>query len=377
MGSKVPEKKGSTSLFTTLERYLVRQVAWTWVVATPVLITLLLTLRVSKMMAMAAAGQIPLEYVWQLVWLKVPAYLGMVVPMTLFFSVLLAFGKLYQESEVTAFRAGGVDIFRASRGVRWFSSGAAVVVTMLVLYVTPWAQTEINRIHDEINANANLVGLVPGSFKSLSGGDERIFYAEEISVDQRDMKGIFFYESMPYNRFRLITSRFGKLLPDEDSGGKWLLMLEGRQYDGNPGDADVEIVDFREYGVKLNLKKTTSGEPQGRAIPFRDLWGSERLQYKAELQWRLSLPVMTILLVLLAVPLSRASPRGGKYAGMVPGVLLYMLFSNLFNISYGWIERGVVESWMGMVWVYLLILLLVFLLYRREGILLLPKWIRR
>ncbi len=368
MGSNVPEKKKAITGFTTLERYLVREVVWTWAVATPVLITLLLTLRISKMMAKAVAGQIPLEHVWQLVWLKVPAYMGMVIPMTLFFSVLLAFGRLYQGSEVTAFRAGGVDTFRASRGVRWFSMGVATVVTIFVLFVTPWAQTEINNIHDEINANANLVGLTPGRFKSLSGGEERIFYAEKISVDQRDMKGVFFYESVPPDRFRLITSKFGQLLPSENGDGKWLVMREGRQYGGRPGSADVEIADFEEYGVKLNLKKSTSGEPSGRAIPLQTLWGSDRLQYKAELQWRLSMPVMTVLLVLLAVPLSRTSPRGGKYAGMVPGVLLYLLFSNLFNISYGWIERGVVESWMGMSWVYLAILALVFLLYLREGL---------
>ncbi len=374
MGLKMPEKEVGTGGFTMLERYLVRQVVLAWAVATPVLITLLLTLRVSKMMAKAAAGQIPMEHVWQLIWLKVPAYLGMVIPMTLFFSVLLAFGRLYQGSEVTAFRAGGVDIFRASRGVRWFSVGVAAMVTALVLYVTPWAQTEINRIHDEINANMNLVGLTPGTFKSLSGGEERVFYAEEISVDQRDMKGVFFYEATPPNGYRVITSRYGELFPDAEGGGRWLVMREGRQYGGRPGEADVEIVDFTEYGVKLSLKRVTSGEPQGRSIPFRDLWGSERLQYQAELQWRLSLPLMTVLLVLLAVPLSSSSPRGGKYAGMVPGVLLYMLFSNLFNIAYGWIERGVVESWMGMSWIYLLILVLALILYLREGVVPIPGW---
>jgi len=367
MGSNVPEKKRSIIRFTILERYLVREVVWTWAVATPALITLLLALRISKIMAKAVAGQIPLEHVWQLVWLKVPAYMGMVIPMTLFISVLLAFGRFYQESEVTAFRAGGVNIFKASRMLHWFSMGVAIIVTILVLFVTPWAQKEVNNIHHEINASTNLVGLTPGRFKSLSDDEERIFYAEEISVDQRDMKGLFFYEWVPPDRFRLVTSRFGHLLPSEDGDGKWLIMKQGRQYSGRPGSADVEVVGFEEYGVKINLKKSTSGEPSGRAIPFQTLWGSERLKYKAELQWRLSLPVMTVLLVMLAVPLSRTSPRGGKYASLVPGILLYMLFSNLFNISYGWIEQGKVESWMGMSWVYLSILTLIFILYLREG----------
>lgn len=367
METMLPGKKRG---FTALERYLVLQVLWAWLVATPILLVLLMTLRVSKIMAQAAAGQIPVGFLWQLIWLKVPAYLGLVIPMTLFFAVILAFGRLYQGSEVTAFRAGGVDIFEAARGVRWLSTVVAVFVFLLVMFVTPWAQTEINRIHDEINANANLVGLTPGRFKPISGPNERIFYAEEISVDQRELQGVFFYEALPPDRFRLITAKYAEMFPDKSGEGKWLVMREGRQYSGRPGDADLEIVNFQRYGFLMNLSKTSSGEPKGRAIPFRDLWDSDRPQYQAELQWRLSLPVMTVLLVLLAVPLSSTSPRGGKYSGMVPGILLYLLFSNLFNIAYGWIERGYIESWLGMSWVYLLILLLAFLLYWREGVVL-------
>jgi lipopolysaccharide export system permease protein len=94
METKLPGKKGKGHGFTALERYLVVQVFWAWLVATPILLVLLMSLRVSKVMAQAAAGQIPVDFLWQLIWLKVPAYLGMVVPMTLFFAVILAFGRL-------------------------------------------------------------------------------------------------------------------------------------------------------------------------------------------------------------------------------------------------------------------------------------------
>ncbi|MBT5687353.1 MAG: LptF/LptG family permease, partial [Gammaproteobacteria bacterium] len=116
MRSEVMGINKRKTTFTILEKYLLRQVAGIWAVASPLLIILLLTLEVSKLMAKAAAGIIPVEYVWQLLWLRVPTHLGMVVPMTLFFAVLLAFGRLYQSSEVTAFRASGIDIFEASRG---------------------------------------------------------------------------------------------------------------------------------------------------------------------------------------------------------------------------------------------------------------------
>ncbi|MBT3348606.1 MAG: LPS export ABC transporter permease LptF [Thiotrichales bacterium] len=359
--------------FTTLESYLVGQVLWTWLVATPILIILLLTLRISKMMAQAASGQVPAEYIWQLIWLKVPAYMGMVIPMTIFFSVLIAFGRLYQESEVTAFRAGGVDIYRAARGVRWLSVVIATVVTVFVLYVTPWAQAEINNIHDEINANENLVGIAQGQFKPISGGSERVFYAEEVSTDQRDMSGVFFYENMVDGGFRVITSKRGELDATPDQGGKWLVLKDGRQYSGTPGKADIEIVNFSEYGIKLNFAKSISGEPQGRAIPVATLWGSNSNKHQAELHWRFSLPIMTILLVFLAIPLSRTTPRGGKYAGVAPGILIYLLFSNLFNIAYGWVEHGEASGLLAMGSIYVAIALLIFVLYLRDGVLLLPR----
>ncbi|MBT4081615.1 MAG: LPS export ABC transporter permease LptF [Gammaproteobacteria bacterium] len=368
MDSSIPLKKKKSHTFTTLERYLVIQVMWAWLLATPILLVLLMALRVTKIIEQVATGQIPLSYLWHLVWLKVPAYLGLVIPMTLFFAVILAFGRLYQSSEVTAFRAGGVDIFEASRGVRWFSGVIAVFVLLLVMFVTPWAQAEINRIYGEINAAPSLPPA--GRFKPISGPNERIFYAEEISVDQRELQGVFFYEGLPKNRFRLITAKYAEMYPDKNRYGKWLVMREGRQYSGRPGEVDMEIVNFESYGFLINLERTSSGEPKGRAIPFRDLWGSDRLQYQAELQWRLSLPIMTVLLVLLAIPLSSTSPRGGKYGGMVPGVLLYLVFSNLFNIGYGWIERGQVQSWLGISWIYGVILLLVLLFYWKEGVIL-------
>ncbi len=370
------KKKTRRPVFTTLEKYLMLQVIWTWLIATPVLISLLMTLEISRLMAKAAAGVIPPEHIWHLFWLRVPTDLGMVIPMTLFFSILLTFGRLYQGSEVTAFSAGGVDIFTASKGVRWFAVIISFVVAILILFVTPWAQTEMNRIHDEINANANLVGLSPGRFKTLSGGNGRIFYSEKISVDQRELEGVFFYEAVPPDSFRLITAETGELYPNQDGDGKWLVLQDGRQYSGRPGDPDMEILKFKEYGFLMEISKSSNKAPRGRAIPFHDLWGSNKLQHQAELQWRFTLPVMTILLALLAVPLSRTTPRGGKYAGMVPGVLLYMVFSNLFNISYGWIEKGKIESWLGMSWIYALILVLIFFLYLRQGVFLLP-WKRR
>ena len=88
---------------------------------------------------------------------------------------------------------------------------------------------------------------------------------------------------------------------------------------------------------------------------------------RAELQWRISLPLSLIVLGLLAVPLSRSSPREGRYARLGIGLLIYIVYANMMSIASVWVLRGAVSEWLGMWWVHGTVALLALLLLAREG----------
>jgi lipopolysaccharide export system permease protein len=78
----------------------------------------------------------------------------------------------------------------------------------------------------------------------------------------------------------------------------------------------------------------------------------------AELQWRLSVPLSVLILTFIAVPLSYARPRQGRFGQLALAILLYVFYANLILISKSWMEHGDVPSWLGMWWPHLVLLAL-------------------
>jgi len=91
-----------------------------------------------------------------------------------------------------------------------------------------------------------------------------------------------------------------------------------------------------------------------------ELIGSVSNKDRAELQWRLMTPFSTLLLALLAIPLSRSRPRQGRYARMLLALVIYAVYFNLLDVGRTWVEQG---SSVGIWWVPGLLAVLVFSLY--------------
>ena len=99
-----------------------------------------------------------------------------------------------------------------------------------------------------------------------------------------------------------------------------------------------------------------------KAAPTRALVHSDDSEEIAEFQWRLSTPLATILLALIGVPLSRSSPRRGKYAKVMTAVVIFAFYYNLSAIIKKWVERGVLDTLPGIWWIQLLLAGLLLLL---------------
>ena len=85
--------------------------------------------------------------------------------------------------------------------------------------------------------------------------------------------------------------------------------------------------------------------------------GSSDLEEIAELQWRIGVPLSTLLLGFLAVPLSRAQPREGRYGRLAIGLLVFIIYLNMMSAAKTWIEQGTVSPTLGLWWVHGAILL--------------------
>ena len=91
-----------------LERYILREVVTTWLVVTGVLLIILLANQVVGVLDRAAVKQFPQSVVLELIWLGALQNLSILLPVGLLLGVVLAFGRLYADSEMAAALACGV-----------------------------------------------------------------------------------------------------------------------------------------------------------------------------------------------------------------------------------------------------------------------------
>jgi len=149
----------------------------------------------------------------------------------------------------------------------------------------------------------------------------------------------------------VVASR-GEQVESEDPDTRLLVLHEGRRYEGIPGTSRFRVVEFAEHGIPYRLPSLTAPDPRPRAMSYSALRRSGQLEHIAEQQWRISVPLATVILALLAVPLAKSRPRAGRYGRIAIGLLVFIIYFNLLSAAKAWIEQGTITPTLGLWWVH-------------------------
>ena len=147
-----------------------------------------------------------------------------------------------------------------------------------------------------------------------------------------------------------------------------LQFLDGSQYQVDlDGTLDLTLK-FKELTILLEPDDEYLERYRSKAAGTPQLVGSSDPDDLAELQWRLTTPVTTLLLGILGVPLSRSAPRSGRYSKTLVAALVFALFYGLNMVAKTWVEQGVVGVIPGVWWPHVLLGLLVLVLLMRSAL---------
>lgn len=345
-----------------IDRYILREILYTFLVVLFVLFIIFLSNRFVRILADASAGDLANELVLTMLGMKVLGALVIILPLGLFMAVLLGLSRLYKDSEMVALTACGVSVRRIYRSVIALALAVAAVVAVVSFYVAPWAEEQSYRLRDAQEAQPLLSGLGAGRFAEPAGADGVMYF--ERAADDGLMYDVFLQQHGRDGEVVLSAQR-GRRWQDE-SGAQYLILLDGYRYDGMPGDAAFRIVKFEQHAVRIEARDVAPSLRKQRARPTRELFGADDAVAVAELQWRISMPLSVLFLSLLAVPLSRTSPRQGKYSKLFVAVLIYLIYSNLLGVSNSWVARGRLAPEVGMWWVHAALLCSIWLLFVRQ-----------
>lgn len=356
-------------------RYILRETAQTWLAVTLVLLLILVTNQFASVLGDAASNRLPREALFLVMGLTSIGPLMILIPIGLFLSILLAMGRLYRDSEMYAFMACGIGPAQLYRPVFLLAAVLTAFGGWLAVDRAPWAAGEVKRIAQEARARADLRIMEAGRFVSFGRADA-VVYAEAVTPDGR-LRNVFVQRRNEAG-IEVIVAREAVQRETADPDVKMLTFSAGRRYEGEPGTGRFRIVEFREHGIPYSLPTlgAMSLEPESR--PMLELARSSDPADVAELQWRLSFPLMTLVLAFLAVPLGKSSPRQGRYAGLAAGVLVFVSYATLLGASKAWLERGQLPPAIGLWWVHAAFAAgAALLLAVRYGLMRRPAWSRR
>ncbi|HEX7047368.1 MAG TPA: LPS export ABC transporter permease LptF [Gammaproteobacteria bacterium] len=335
-----------------VNRYLVREAFTTWLAVTGVLLVIISSHRFARFLGEAAAGKLPGGAVFELLGYGSIGFLTVLVPVGFFLGLLMAFGRLYRDSEMTALTACGVGPAQLYRPVFALGVVVALLLSGLTLFGAPWAAGEAMEARLAAEKEAELGVFESGRFKSAQSGNA-VFYAERVDAQSGMLLDLFLNQHGEDNEQAVVTAAAGEQRLEPETGRRLLVLYDGIRYDGVPGEADYRVVRFAEHGVEIAPSAPDLVTSNREGVPTFALLGSNDARDIAELQWRISSPLMLLVLAFIAVPLSRTRPREGRYGRIIIGVLVYVLYSNLLGVARLGVERGELPVWLGLWWVHL------------------------
>jgi lipopolysaccharide export system permease protein len=339
-------------------RYLTKEIFATLLATTLMLFLIFISDQLISYLRNAAGGRLMMRDVLLLLSLQTPVLLTMLLPLSLYLSILLAYGRLYVDSEMTVLSACGVSRAKLFSVTFVFALVITFVVAILSLWVAPKMEDYSERIFLANQASA-LDLLRPGRFSSVLGG-KWIFYIEKVQTDHKELQNVFAAEEpsdlkMSGQKPLSVVFAAGGY-QKHDANSNFLVLTKGNRYNGLPGRKDYQIVNFREYGVRLNNVKNDRGIREN-TLTTRVLWQQRNNpDLAAELHWRFALPIAVFILALLAMPLSRIKPRHGRYAALIPAVLFYVFYANLLFFGRALVGKGGIAMVLGMWWVHIVML---------------------
>ena len=328
-----------------IERYLCREVLRTCAVVLAVLVLVYGADRFTRILSDAAAGVVSPNLVLQILALKLAEKLPVLLPLALYIAVLLSLGRLYRDSEIVAFGAGGVGLWRLARGVFWVVAGFAIAGVALSLFVSPTMASMRLALLEEAKHQAETRIFVPGRFKEFGGGDQ-VIYVEAVDSQTGRMSNVFVRVRKP-DRQHVLVSGAAYQLVTPDIGNRFMVLENGYRYAGLPGDAMFSVTRFERHAVRLEARPKETFARGRKMLATMTLIGSSDSLHVAELQRRISIAVSIVLLGMLAVPLARTSPREGRYAKLFLAIVVYFIYSNAISIFESLVDRGMVPGLVG------------------------------
>ncbi len=361
-----------------IQRYLVKEIMLSFLATLSILLLIIVGSTFVRLLGDVSSGSLPVEALSKLVFIGSINGAIQLTPITLLISIMLAFGRLYSDHEITAMQASGIGEKQLYKGIFLFVIPLTLLISVMVLFAIPALENINQNIKNDIKQRPEAAGIPVGEFMhSKVNGQQLTLFVEDIDEENVVMKNVFLHlatkqkksnsttELPTKNKEIILTGKEALLYIDPEAGSRIFKFKDGSLYDINKNTEEFTIFKFSEHGLHVPaLAINTSKKLNTHS--FFDLMKNNNNESNAEIHWRLALIFSIPIMALLALPLSHTTPRQGRYGKIAIGILLYAVYANLIITGQSKIRDGDIPNWLGLWWAHAIFIALAFWLVRRQ-----------
>jgi lipopolysaccharide export system permease protein len=351
-----------------IKRYLTKEVFISSVAILTVLMLIFTSQQFVRYLGDVVDGKIPADLMLTMVGLQLPPLIGFLLPLAFFLGILLAFGQLYVENELVVTRSVGLGDRDLARFLTPYALILAALAFVFTLWVAPWSSSTQQALVAQSSQRDDFSFIRVGEFQVSRDGLE-VTYAADSSADSKTLSQLFIAK-IPDDRqasWQLTTAK--RAVRWQANNNDYLKLIDGSRYQVPAGDQSTGIdkannwqwmtfdsfalaIEPEQQRSKNKIKALSSGQLLNNIFADDTHSIEQKAASWAEFHWRLAVPISIPLLILLAVPLARVEPRQGKFAKMLPALLLYMGYMVALLLGRGLIEDQKINHWLGLWWVH-------------------------
>lgn len=346
-------------------RYLSRQLLVTTMAVTGVLVLILVCGRFIKYLGDAADGMLSGALVFWIMLYKLPGFLELILPLGLFLGILLSYGRMYLENEMVVLEACGVSQTQLLRHTLVPALVTAVMVGLTCNFVSPMCNNKAQSLLEEQKKKSALELLTPGQFHTARS-EMTVTYIEAIDDRKKEMQNLFIvnYSQENPEKLEITRAQTGDYRVDALTGARYLVMKDGFRFEGSAGMARFNRTAYQVYNLKLDPPQPLELVGQFTLMSDDELRADAGNEAKAELQWRMALPVLVLVIAYLAVILSKVNPRQGRYMKLLPSIVLYLVYLSVLLAVKNKIAKGKADADIALWVVHLAFFILAVVMHR-------------
>lgn len=342
-----------------LHRYIFREILVPFALGLGVFTFVLLLARLLKLIELVVSRGIPFTSVARVFLYLLPAFLEVTVPMAMLLAILVAFGRLSADSEITALRSSGVSLYQLAPPVAMFVAVVTIATAGLAWYARPLGNRALRTTMWDIARSRASAGLKAQVFNDDFPG--LIIYAEQIDTTNDQLEHVLIADERDPQQQNTIFARAGYMITDVEHETVTLRLLDGTIHTTDSSASASYQTEFRSYDVNLDLRTALADTQAKRDDPkeqtIDQLWGtiaSKRLVGKrvtaelVEYHRKFSIPFACVVFGLIAMPLGIQPSRAVRSRGFAVSLVVIFTYYILLSTGQGFAEQARVAPAIGL-----------------------------